>query len=569
MKTHLLLSLFIILLCACSPNKQTERLFLQADSLMEAQPDSALRLLQTLPTSQKLSTRETAHYALLLACATDKCEMSLLPCDSLLNIALNYYGKNEKERATALLYKGRLEVEMKQGEKAIEYLLEGLNIIKKFPKEIEINKHLLSSIGNIYFDERLYEESRKAYQEQYKYSTTNKDKSIVLNNLSSYYSMVGKVDSTFILLHKSLEYATIANDSSMLAISALNLSVEYNLKEETDTALYYARMSLQWLPQQKKRNKYYSNLGDIFLERGDNDSAAYYIEKGLENNIDLESRGSNLLNLSYIKEEQGEYQAATSLLYQFVDIIDSIYFNEQSTNIEQLIHKYDIQVKTHEEQIKGRSILLITVAFFVLCCLLIALFYQHRINKREKLQLINEQKLTQAQEKLAAIQTSINENQRIIALLQKEHIILMQEKTKTCQEIHEREVFIEQLISEKSALRNLLFKQNSIYNKVEELSKQKVSNPKELKVLSNTEQKKLMEVILEIYNDFITNIKKQYPLLTNEDLLYLCLCESGLSTQTISFCLGNIGTHALAQRKYRINKYMKSIKLSKCDSHKQ
>lgn len=558
MKTHLLLSLSIILLCACSPNRQTERLFLQADSLMEAQPDSALRLLQTLPTSQELSTRETARYALLLARATDKCEMSLLPCDSLLNIALNYHDGNEKERATALLYKGRLEMEMKQSEKAIEYLLEGLNIIKKLPKEIEINKHLLSSIGNIYFDERLYEESRKAYQEQYKYCTTNKDKSIVLNNLSSYYSMVGKVDSTFILLHKSLEYATIANDSSMLAISALNLSVEYNLKEETDTALYYARMSLQWLPQQKKRSKYYSNLGDIFLDREDNDSAAYYIEKGLEDNTDLESRGSNLLDLSYIKEEQGDYQAATSLLYQFVDIVDSIYFNEQSTKIEQLIHKYDIQVKTHEEQIKGRSILLITVAFFVLCCLLIALFYQHRINKREKLQLINEQKLTQAQEKLASIQTSINENQRIIALLQKEHIILMQEKTKTSQEIHEREVFIEQLLSEKSALRNLLFKQSSIYNKVEELSKQKVSNPKELKVLSNTEQKKLMEVVLEIYNDFITNIKKQYPLLTNEDLLYLCLCESGLSPQTISFCLGNIGTHALAQRKYRIKKYMKS-----------
>lgn len=558
MKTHLLLSLFIILLCACSPNKQTERLFLQADSLMEAQPDSALRLLQTLPTSQKLSTRETARYALLLARATDKCEMSLLPCDSLLNIALNYYDDDEKERATALLYKGRLEVEMRQGEKAIEYLLEGLNIIKKFPKEIEINKHLLSSIGNIYFDERLYEESRKAYQEQYKYCTTNKDKSIVLNNLSSYYSMVGKVDSTFILLHKSLEYATIANDSSMLAISALNLSVEYNLKEETDTALYYARMSLQWLPQQKKRNKYYSNLGDIFLERGDNDSAAYYIEKGLENNIDLESRGSNLLNLSYIKEEQGEYQAATSLLYQFVDIIDSIYFNEQSTNIEQLIHKYDIRNQVREEQIKKEHEIQIIIVVSALFCFLIIIFYQRRINERERILLIYQQTIKQTQSKISSLQTIIEENERIIAFMQSQYDGLKHKQENVTKEINEREHTIAKLKQEKIELRNWLFTQSDIYKKIILLSQQDDSDKKAMKVLTNNEQKELKNILFEIYTEYIADMQIKNPKLTKGDLVYLCLKEANLTPATIALCFGYTDTHPLNQRKSILKKKMNS-----------
>ena len=69
----------------------------------------------------------------------------------------------------------------------------------------------------------------------------------------------------------------------------------------------------------------------------------------------IKGRENALLNLSYIKEEQGDYQATTELLYQFVDIIDSIYFTEQSNKIQQLIHKYDSQTKVKEEQFKGQK----------------------------------------------------------------------------------------------------------------------------------------------------------------------------------------------------------------------
>ena len=127
---------------------------------------------------------------------------------------------------------------MAQSERAIEYFLKGLEIIKGFPKEIETKRHLLSSLGNEYFNARLYKNARKAYQELYKCCTTNKDKAIALNSFSSYYSATEKEDSAFILQHRALEYAQASKDSAVIATSALNLSVEYNLKEVTDTALY-------------------------------------------------------------------------------------------------------------------------------------------------------------------------------------------------------------------------------------------------------------------------------------------------------------------------------------------
>lgn len=559
-KIHVALLFGLLLICACSPDRQLESLFLRADSLLMEQPDSALQLLRTLPATQKLSRRESARYGLLLARATDKCEKPLLPCDSLLNIALHYYDDDEKERAVALLYKGRLEAEMEQSERAIEYFLKGLEIIKGFPKEIETKRHLLSSLGNEYFDARLYEKAGKTYQELYRFCRTNKDKAIALNNLCSYYSATEKEDSALILQCKALEYARTSKDSAMIATSALNLSVEYYLKEETDTALYYARMSIQWLPMNKNQGDYYANLGDILLDKGENDSAIFYINKSLEDSTNIRRKASTLLNLSYIKEKQGDYQTTTALLYQFVDIVDSLYFTEQSSKIQQLIHKHDIQAKVKEEHARGRNALIIAIGCFVFCCLIIALLFLYRIDKRKRLQLINEQKLKQTQERLSSLQTAIRESQHIVALLQKEHSNLIQEKEKSQQEIQGREAFIEKLKAEKVILRNWLFKQSDIYNKVIKLSKQNVASKKELKVLTDAEQKKLMATILDIYAEYISDMKTNYPKLTDEDILYLCLNEVELSPQTISLCFGNTDTHVLAQRKYRMKERMKGTK---------
>ena len=122
--------------------------------------------------------------------------------------------------------------------------------------------------------------------------------------------------------------------------------------------------------------------------------------------------------------------------------------------------------------------------------------------------------------------------------------------------------------AEKEGLRTWLFKQSGIYQKVEKLSKQKVTSKKELTVLTNHEQKVLKEVVMELYADYISDTQTQYPLLTDEDLLYLCLEKAGFSYQTIALCFGNTTTHVVAQRKYRIKERMNESKQPNCDLSK-
>ena len=347
-KIHILLVLSIFLLYSCYSREQTEASFIQAESLLEEHPDSALQLLQTLPTLQELSHKESARYALLLARATDKCEKSLLPCDSLLNLALRYYDDDEKERAVALLYKGRLEIEINSPKEAITHLQEALTILKDYPKEIEIKRHTLSSLGNTYYRTSFFEEAIKAYRELYKYCITDKDKYIALNDISSYYCMTDNKDSTITIQHKALEYAIASKDSSMIAIAKLNLSVYYDEFEELDSALYHAYSALQWFPSGKIPGNYYGNLGTLLFEKGDNlDSAIYYLNKNIENTTDITGKAAALLSLYDVEKERGNYKAASDYLEKHIAIQDSLSSTEQSTEIQQLINKYNSSIDSN------------------------------------------------------------------------------------------------------------------------------------------------------------------------------------------------------------------------------
>lgn len=276
----------------------------------------------------------------------------------------------------------------------------------------------------------------------------------------------------------------------------------------------------------------------------------------MEDSTNTKKKAAALLDLSFIKEEQGDYEGALEYLKEHVALIDSLYASDRSTEIQQLIHQYDIQTKIHAEKERSRNLLQNTITSFVFVCLIIVLFFRSRINKRKRMQLLYEQRLLQTREMLSILQNSIEESRHVITLLRHEQTGLMQEKEKNRKEIEEREARIEKLQGEKMNLRNSMFKQSDIYKKIVKLSGQKVADKKEQNVLSNAELKDLMRTAFDIYADYIAEQKGRYCKLTDEDLLYLCLNEMGFSSQTISLCFGNTDTHALAQRKYRIKEKM-------------
>ncbi|MBD9094095.1 MAG: hypothetical protein EGQ20_16440 [Bacteroides oleiciplenus] len=547
----------LLLLSSCSHNSETGTLFSHADAIMEEYPDSALRLLDLPPEEiEELSDKECARYALLLARATDKCKLSLLPCDSLLNMALEYYDDDEKEKAVALLYKGRLAVEMEKVKEAISYLQEGLTIIQNFPKELKTKNLLLSSLGNIYFDAGYYDESIGIYKAMYQCSTTNIHKSIALNNISTYYCIIDEKDSTLMFQRKALNFAIASGDSLQIAMSKHNLSLEFDGFDELDSALYYIQSALRILPQKENHGNYYFNLGNLLLKTGGNkDSALYYLTKALED-IPIEGKISCLKSLYNLEKENEDYKSANIYLEEQSTIMDSLYYMEQSTEMQQLIYEYDTKMRVQEEQLKGKRIIQYTTTGFIIACLLIILIYQNRINRKKQLQLQYEQSLEQTQNKLSALETTIENNQLMITLLQQKQSNLKQEHENKEQQIEEREQTIARLKKEKLQLLDWLLTQSSIYKKVIILSGQTTTNKKQMKALTTTEQEQLKKTVFGIYKNYISFLHNEYPKLTEDDQLFLCLQETSLDPLSIAICFGYTDTHPLNQKKYRLKERM-------------
>ena len=517
---------------------------------MDEYPDSVLQLLNIQPEEiDDFSDKECARYALLLARATDKCKQSLLPCDSLLNVALEYYDDDEKEKAIALLYKGRLAVEMEEEKEAISYLQKGLTIIQNFPKELKTKSLFLSSLGNLYFDAGYYDESIEIYEAMYQCSITDLDKSIALNSISTYYCLIDEKDSTLMFQRKALHYAIASGDSLQIAMSKHNLSLEFDSFDELDSALYYAQSALKRLPQKENHGNYYSNLGYLILKTGGNkDSARYYMNKSLEE-LSIEGKSTSLKNLYDLEKENGDYKAANIYLEKHAAIIDSLYYMEQSTEIQQLIYEYNTKMRVREEQLKGKRIIYCTFAGFVAICFIIILAYQNYINRKKRIQLQYKQSLEQTQNKLSSLETTIENNQLMITLLKQEH------ENKE-QQIEEREQAIARLKEEKQQLLHWLFAQSSIYQRVITLSQQTTSNKKQMKALTTTEQEQLKKTIFGIYQSYISFLHIEYPKLTEDDQLLLCLQETSLSPLAIAICFGYTDTHPLNQKKYKMKERM-------------
>lgn len=557
MKYYLLLICScLFLLLSCSPNKQREALFVRADSLLNSNPDSALLLLKTLPELQELSQSECARYALLMVRATDKVEKPLLTCDSLLNVALHYYNKDDKERAVALLYKGRLEIEMNNPENAVAYLQEGLNILEKHPEEIITRRHTLRLLGDLYFDSRHYKEAIRMYQDLYNCSTTNVDKSIALNGISGFYCMTNQEDSAIAIQHKAVGSALLSKDSIQIATSLLELSLSFIDFDRIDSALHYAREALTHAPHKEPKGRYYNNLANLLIKTNiDRDSVIFYINKSMETPVFMD-RYTALLSLSELEAEKGNYKTANAYLGEYISNLDSIIFTEKNTEIQQLIYDYNTKKQIRREQFRGRRQMRFAITCSVFSCFLIIIFYQYRINKKKKAQLLFQQTLNKTQSELYSLQQKMEENQHIINSLQEGHDSLKQEKENKNKEIKEREGIIERLKQEKQKLRSWLFIQSDIYKKVDAFSKQKVSHKRDLKVMSNVEQKKLKETIFGVYADYIGEMQKKYPKLVEDDLLFLCLEDAKIELQTIALCFGYCDTHAMSQRKYRIKEKM-------------
>ena len=538
-------SLLAVCLFACNHHSSNPMLQ-QVDSLLEMKPDSALTILKNISVLEDLPEVDKAYYALLLAEATDKNKLPLLPCDSLLNFALDYYGDDDREKAVALMYKGRLLAEMDDEKAAIEMNLKALEILQDYPVDTKYRRLIYSALGLWYGNCELNDKALEVLHQSLHYSFDAKDTAIAYINIGYIYGMRNMQDSAITYQRKAVKYAMRSKDRSMILTSWHNLSICYRHFENVDSAVVYAHKVLQHLSYGNGKADAYYNMGDLYVDLEQYDSARHYLEKSL---FLSPSRSIPYWSLAVMEAELGNFKSAYHYLDTFVMVQDSLDNSELLTEVQHLVYKHQTELRVKDEQIKSKRIIRWIVFVSVIICFVVALIYQRWINKKNNQQALYRQSLQYAHEKQDMMQQRIEENELTLALLQ-------DRENQNLDEIDKKERLIAQLKQEKLEVRTWTFWQTPIYKKVMSLSEQKEVDKKARKVMTDVEREKLKKTVFEIYADYISPLQAQYSQLTEDDLLVLCLQEAGISPLAISLCFGHTDTVALNQRKSRLKKKM-------------
>ena len=530
-----------------------------ADSLMEISPERTLAYLRKLDVST-YSAGDRAYFSLLFTQATDKNMLSLLPCDSLIDTALDYYVKKDGVNwAKAWLYKGRIQKKMNMTEQALKSCFTALQGVEgNTGEELKLKGMLYEDMGSIYLHQFLYQKAFDAFYRSYQCDSLLNDHKVLMYSLSNmgWVRVVeGKEKEALFYLDQALELALALKDSIFMSDIYQRMSLNC---ENVDSAFMYARLAGNYLTEKNDSISYYSlwlTFGELYLDKQELDSAEYYLKRTLDI-ADFKRKILASYSLAEVEKIRGNYERAFEYQSYYGDNIDSIFSLNKASDIERLAYKYDSEAKVAKEKESRRFLVQQLCYGGVLFVLVIAIIFQRIYRQRRIAQLQYEQRIAHLNEQTALSQLQIERLEAQISALK---LSGMERE----QEIALKQAELCRVIDEKARLRNCLFTETSIFKRIQELSSQAKPGQdgvkRDPKVLLIKEQEKLKGVLFDIYDDYIRYLKDTYPKITDDDCIYCCLKLCEFDDQTIAYCFGNVSRQIVAQRRLRLKKKMVEV----------
>lgn len=541
--------IFLCLLDGCHRQKEPDKYLVYLDSLTEVQPDSALCYLRSLDVS-RFSESDKVYYGLLLTQATDKNYLPLLPCDSLVDVALDYYDEGDGLlRAKALLYKSRIQESMDMPKEAMDNCFAGLKELGSSPKELRLKRMLYEDLGGIDLKQNLDEKAREMFKLSYSCDSLLNDEKLLkysLANIGWTYVVADDEAKAKQYLDKALQIALKQRDS----LFVFNIYSKLSLNcENPDSAFVNLQLAQDYQTKRTDSVGVFLSLGDLFLEMNQLDSAELYLKRVLTS-PDFDRQVLASYSLSELEKERENYEQAFHYRSFYGEHIDSIVSLHRMPQIERLAYKYESQLELLKERIKRENIIHYAV-FSASTLVLLFLLIIQRIHRRKKMaRLSYEKHIASLNEQVALQQADIERSKKDLVQLQ-----LTQEYNE--KEIAQKEREIKKMINEKAKLRNWFFMQTPIYKHIETLKNQGSVTCKEARVLLHSEQALLKETLFQIYDEYVKYLHSTFPKLTDEDCIYCCLSLCDLDDQTIAYCYGNPNKQAVVQRRFRLKDKMK------------
>ena len=337
-KRNFIIIIISILLSACTKkeNASQQALLLelvQAEAVMYEHPDSALGVLQGMKVPAVSDKLQNATWALLTVQAKYKNYKEELADSTLINIAYDYFMKqnNPQRKAMVLYYKGVLYEKADKKNEAQESYLKAIEEVEK-TKDYQLAHLIYSSIGNIYLYNSLNEYALQMFKQSLHYAKLSENKNYICSayyDLGKVYSVLFDFDNSIKYYKEAIQMAETLHNNGILINGMNELAGVYTETKDYQPALSYAQKALilketSELPLKKRLEQSYLVIGDIYRRINKTDSAYYYLNKTLSSNR-METICATYEILYNLSKEKKDYEKMSLYCDSMVVYQDSVW----------------------------------------------------------------------------------------------------------------------------------------------------------------------------------------------------------------------------------------------------
>lgn len=515
--------LMSVSLSSCSSSVKSP-LLLSADSLMEIYPDSALSILESISSPQKLPRADRALYALLLTQARHKNYIALGD-DLLIKMAVEYYGDKKKSvrAAKAHYYWGATYLEKGYTSFAVD---EYLTAIRLMPVRDEFLAMIYDNLADCYEKDDLYDIAIEAYRQAYQILEGGSQQTYPLRGIARICLLQNKKDSALLYYQKALDYALAEQDSSLIGALYHDLAMVYNEKKDYVQADKYVSKAM--IMQGDDAVNVCLSKAQIMLNLNKLDSASYFFSKNIDQ-LNIYGKAVCYDGMHQIAKKRGEWKIATENMDAYRVLYDSMQIMNDNEELNRLMDKH--QLEEHKrllsEHTKMLVFTLVSVFFFLMIICVFCFMWNDR--KRKK--------------RYIALQRELTQNRVDTMLLKEEEISETNKEDLDKKRSKLTEQQIQLCIS--------VLKTTNCYDQLEALEK---ATPKQLLVMRSL-RKEIRSEISSAFVDVMMNLKERYPALTGDDIFY-CVLSLLCCSKTVMMELMDATSDALKTRKNRIKNKM-------------
>lgn len=515
--------LMSVFLSSCSSSVKSP-LLLSADSLMEIYPDSALSILESISSPQKLPRADRALYALLLTQARHKNYIALED-DSLIKTAVEYYGDKKKSvrAAKAHYYWGATYREKGYTSFAVD---EYLTAIRLMPVRDEFLAMIYDNLAECYEEDCLYNVAMENYRAAYQILKGGNGQTFPMRGIARVFLLQNEKDSALFYYQRALDSILADQDSSLVGALYHDLAMVYNEKKDYIQADKYISKAIMLLGSDAINTCL--SKAQIMLNLNKLDSANYFFSNNMDES-DIYGKAVCYDGMYQIAKKKGEWKTAVENMEAYKILYDSMQIMTDNEELNRLMDKHQLEEHKRLLSEHTRTLIFSLIAVFFSLIIICIFCFMWNDRKRKKHYIALQHELTQKR-----VDTMLLKEEEI-SESNKEHI------DKKRSELTEQQIQL--CIS--------VLKTTDCYDQLEALER---ATHKQLLVMRSL-RKEIRSEISGAFVDVMVNLKERYPALTGDDLFF-CVLSLLCCSKTVMMELMDATSDALKTRKNRIKNKM-------------